>query len=258
MTLKRGLADVGLVTTNQPGTNTTQFLNQTLFAYPCLDMEYTRKGTAEDAMAYRAGRHVIEETIESKTEYSIKLKTQITNWAMTGLARGQIQRTLSDITVPVVRRAKIPATGIVADTLITANLPVLATIESYGSWGQAGPIPVASVVAASGTLTFPTTLAGATITYMFDRTMATARAYGGAGTLKTMDEFQLIAYVKDNTGVGEDGFIWIPQMKRKTLDVTLQFTGKLVEYEIEFTPTIPAGWEEPDMEVDGHSIQWAV
>jgi hypothetical protein len=257
MTVKRGLANTALSTTNQPGTNTNSFLNQKLFPYPCMEFAYERKSKTEDAKAYRAGRHVIEETIESETEYSLKLKTQITNWAQTGLARGQIQRTLSSITVPVIKRAKINAAGEVLDSLITANLPVLASIESYGAWGQAGAIPVADITVTAGKLAFPSTLAGATITYMFDRTMATARAYGGAGTLSTMDEFQMIGYIKDNSGVGEDGFIWLPQMRRKTLDVDLKFTGKLIEFELEFTPVIPAGWEEPDLEVDGHSIVWA-
>lgn len=258
MTLKRGLGNTALITTNLSGVATPGRLNQKLFPYPALDFEFTRKSSTEDAKAYRAGRQVSEEAIESATEYTLKLKTQISNWQMTGLARGQIERTLSAVTVPVIKRVRVGATGIISDPLITAGLPVLASIESYGSWGQAGAIPTADVVIAAGTITLPTSYSGATIMYMFDRQIASARAYGGAGVLKTLDEFQFIGEVYDNTSdKAGDSFIWLPQIKRKTKDVTISFTGKLVEYEIEFTPTIPAGWEEPDLEVDGHSIVWA-
>lgn len=259
MTLKRGLGNTALITTNLTGVATPARLNQRLFPYPALEFEFTRTSSTEDAKAYRAGRQVPEETIETGTEYSLKLKTQISNWQMTGLARGQIERTLSAVSVPVIKRVKVGGTGIITDALITSGLPVLAAIESYGPWGQAGAIPTADVVVAVGTITLPPSYAGATIMYMFDRVMATARAYGGAGTLKTLDEFQFLGEVYDNTSEkAGDSFIWLPQIKRKNKDVTVSFSGGLVEYEIEFTPTIPAGWEEPDMEVEGHSIVWTV
>jgi len=259
MTLKRGLGNTALITTNLSGPASPARLNQKLFPYPALEFEFTRTSSTEDAKAFRAGRQVVEETNETATEFSLKLKTQISNWQMTGLARGQFERVLSAITVPVIKRVKVGATGIITDALITAGLPVLASIESYGSWGQAGAIPTADVVVAVGTITLPVSYAGATIMYMYDRQMASVRAYGGGGVLSTMDEFQFIGEVFDNTSSAKagDSFIWIPQIARKNKDVTLSFSGGLVEYEIEFTPKIPAGWSEPDMEVDGHSIVWA-
>jgi hypothetical protein len=257
MTLRRGLTGLDFATTNKTGSNANPFLNQNVFPFPCLDFEYERKSKTEDAMAYRSGRHVIEETIETQTDYTVKVKTQITNWHLTGLTRGQIERTLSGITIPQTKRAKVNAAGKILDSMITANMPIIASIEAYGPWGQAGAIPTASIAVAAGEIQLPTTLANATVTYMFDRTMTTAKGYGGPGSLTLMDKFQCVAYVKDNSGGIQDSLIWIPQMYRKSLDVALKFTGKLIEYEMEFVPQIPAGWEEPDLEIDGQSIVWA-
>lgn len=107
----------------------------------------------------------------------------------------------------------------------------------------------------AGQVTFPTSYAGATVTFFFDRSIASAKGYGGPGSTSKIGEMQFIGELFDNTSTNAgDSFIWMPQVQLKNESAKLQFTGKTVEYEFDLLPTIPAGWEEPVLMIDGHSI----
>lgn len=262
MTLFKGLGDAAVRTTDLAGGISAQ----KLFPYPVYEFSFEQKATSEDAEAYRAGVRVAEETIETKVESILKLKTQISNWSMLGLSLGQLERTLTNFTLPTIKRTTVPAGGVVADAMITATSAdsVLAAIERYGAWGQTGPltrttlaaVPVRGVKVdgAAGTLTFNAAQVGAPIMYVVDRPVTAANVYGGPGTLAKIGELEFHGAIFDNSNAEADGgLILLPRIQRNTRP-TISFSGKLVELETEYKCLIPSGWNEPFMLVDGHTV----
>jgi hypothetical protein len=259
MTICKGLGDCGVATTDLAGGPSAQVL----FPYPAYEFDFAQDSTTEDAEAYRAGVRVTEESVETKVTSTLKLKTQISNWQLLGLGMGQLKRTLTNFTMPKVKRATVPAGGVINDAaLVAGNVgSVIVAIERYGAWGQAGPLvrsvtapPVLGVQVAAGALTFNAAQIGAPIMYLYDQPIAAANAYGGAGTLARYGELQFVGEVYDNSSVGIDGGrIWFPRMTRRTRP-SLTFSGGIPELEIEMTLLTPTGWEEPFLMIDGHSV----
>jgi hypothetical protein len=255
MTLKKGLGYGALSTTDLSGTNPIAFLNQKLFDVPILDFEYERKAKIEYAKAYVAGKHTNIESLESEVEYTLKLKTQISNWAMTGLSQGQFQKTFTSFTVPKIHKAKVNGLGVAIVPDVIPATAVICSVSSFGAWGQAGAVPQADVTVGTGQVTFPTTYAGATVMFFFDRSIASAKGYGGPGATSKIGNMQFMGELYDNTSTNAgDSFIYIPELQLKNESAKLAFTGKAVEYEFDLLPIVPAGWEEPIMIIDGHSI----
>ena len=254
----QGFGTVGLRTLGEAGLNAIPALNQKVYGLPLMSFEYVRTATTEDVKAFRGGKLSIESSFENEVERTLTLKTEIPTWNLSGLARNQMERTLSGITVPVVKRVKVPASGIITDPLITANLPVVMAVETVGVWGQAGPIPNAAITRAAGTLTLTAPYIGAIVTYFYDREIATARAYGGPGAIQYLGQFEFIGELYKAGTSYDQSFIYLPLIERKNSNVNLIFSGSKVEYEMEFNAIVPPGWEEADLEVDGKSIVWTV
>lgn len=255
MTLTVGTGIGALGTTDLAGLNANTVLNQKLFQIPMLEFDYERKAKVEYAKAYVAGKHTNIESLEAEVEYTLKIKTQISNWAMTGLSQGQFQKTFTTFTVPKVHKAKVNGAGVAIVPGVIAATLVIASLDAFGPWGQAGAIPQIDLTTGAGQVTFPTSYAGATVTFFFDRSIASAKGYGGPGASSRIGQMQFIGELYDNTSSkAGDSFIWIPQVALKNESAKLSFTGKTVEYEFDLLPTIPAGWDEPILLVDGHSI----
>jgi hypothetical protein len=259
MTLFKGLGDAYVRTTDLAGGPSAQ----KLFPYPVYDFEFSQKAGFEDAEAYRGGIRVFEETVESKVESVLKLKTQIANWQLLGLSMGLLERTLTNFTLPKIKRAIVPADGIINDIAITAdNLAgVLVSIERQGAWGQAGSLTrstaapaVRGVKVEAGKITCNAAQAGAPIMYVLDTPIASANVYGGAGNLPKLGELEFYGDVFDNSSDDMNGGkIWIPRLQRHSRP-TINFNGKLIELETEYRCLLPSGWTEPFFITDGHSI----
>lgn len=255
MTLQVGMGIGALGTTDLAGLNANTVLNQKLFQTPILEFDYERKAKVEFAKAYVAGKHTNIESLEAEVEYSLKIKTQISNWAMTGLSQGQFQKTFTTFTVPKVHKAKVNGAGVAIVPGVIAATLVIASLDSFGPWGQAGAIPQIDLTPGAGQVAFPVSYAGATVTFFFDRSIASAKGYGGPGASSKIGQMQFIGELYNNTPTkAGDSFIWIPQVSLKNESAKLSFTGKTVEYEFDLLPTIPAGWDEPILIVDGTSI----
>ena len=255
MTLSIGMGIGALGTTDLTGTSANVFLNQKTIPVPIMDFEYERKAKIEYAKAYVAGKHTNIESLEAEVEYSLKIKTQISNWAMTGLSQGLFQKTFTAFTVPKVHKAKVNGLGVAIVPGVIAATLVIASLDAFGPWGQAGAIPQIDVTPGAGQVAFPVSYAGATVTFFFDRSIASAKGYGGPGASSKIGQMQFIGELYNNTPTkAGDSFIWIPQVSLKNESAKLSFTGKIVEYEFDLLPTIPAGWDEPILLVDGQSI----
>lgn len=259
MTALKGLGDCVARTTDLVGGPQAQGL----FPYPNYEFEFAQEADVQELLAYRAGKRQIEESYESSLKTTLKLKTQISNWQMLGLSLGQFERTFTGFVLPTIKRTTVPANGIVADAdIVAGNLnSVTVAIESYGAWGQAGRItrsaaaPTAGQVqVTAGTLTFNAAQAGAPIMYVCDKTYTAAKAYGGAGTLSTINTLEFFGQLYDTSAQeAAGGTIWIPKIQRSARP-TLTFNGGIVEIETSWNCLSVPGWAEPYMIVDGHSL----
>ncbi|MBE9102759.1 hypothetical protein [Vacuolonema iberomarrocanum] len=259
MTVFKGLGDCSLNTIDLAGGPSSQ----QLYPYPVYDFSFNQDGSSEDAEAYRGGVLVPEETLENRVTSILSLTTRIVNWRTYGLALGQIQRTLTSYVIPIHRRARVPASLTIADAGITAdNLSsVLASIETYGGWGQAGPLtPVTGPPADGeiqvqvGSLTFNAAQETAPVGYLFNQTAATVNAYGGPGTLARIGELQFFGEVYDNSANGRDGgIIWFQRLQRRGRP-NVQFAGGVLSLSSELTAIPTAGYEEPFTFLDAHSL----
>jgi hypothetical protein len=254
MTIAIGLGNSGLRTTDIAGGP----LNQKLLDYPVFSFELSQEVTQQEALAYVAGRHQIEEQFESAVATTLKLSTEIANWTMIGFSIGQLQRTLTSFAFPVAKRANVPASGTpeITDTDITAasSAKTVVAITRKGPWGEAGPLTVVTtaptagqvqVAGATGKLVFHSSAAGAPISYVIDKTEASVEGYGGPGTLAKIGEMEFFGEVYTNSAAGRDGgTIWIPRIQRSTRP-TFSFSGDKVTLENEFKCLSVPGWEEP-------------
>lgn len=262
MTLFKGLGDSYIRTTDLVGGASAQ----KLYPYPVYEFSFDQKATTEDAEAYRGGIRQAEETVEVKVESILKLKTQISNWALLGLSLGQLERTITSFTLPSIKRTTVPIGGVITDLAVTvANADsVIVAIERFGPWGQVGPLtrtstttpPVRTVKVdgAAGTLTFNASQIGAPIMYLSNRLIASANVYGGAGALAKVSELEFYGDLFDNsTAEADGGKIWFPRIQRNSRP-TISFNGKLAELDMEYKCLVPTGFSEPYMLIDGHSI----
>lgn len=262
MTLFKGLGDSYVRTTDLAGGASAQ----KLYPYPVYEFSFDQTATTEDAEAYRGGIRQAEETVEIKVESLLKLKTQISNWAMLGLSLGQLERTLTNFTIPSIKRVTVPVGGIINDTSITVanGESIIASIERYGPWGQVGPLtrtvaaspPVRTVKVdtTAKTLNFNAAQVGAPIMYVLDRPILSANVYGGAGTLAKISELEFYGDIYDNsTDEANGGKIWFPRIQRNARP-SLSFDGKLATLEMEYKCLVPTGFPEPYMTIDAHSI----
>jgi hypothetical protein len=263
MTLYQGLGDCGLRTTDITGGPNAQ----KLVPFPVFSFDLAQDSTVEEALAYRAGRHQVEDSFEGLVNTTLTLSTEINNWQILGLSRGLLQRTLTDFVLPVVKRGVVPSAAPyeIVDTELTATAAAktLVAIESYGPWGQANSLSRVTTVPTTGQvqvdatatkLVFHASQAGAPIMYVIDRTFASGSVYGGAGTLPKINEVEFFGQIYDNSSEAEDGgLIWVPRMKRASRP-NLTFDGGKPTIEVQYKCLSVAGWEEPFQIVDGHSV----
>jgi hypothetical protein len=263
MAIERGLGICGLRTTTIAGGPT----KQKGFPYYVFDFETSEDLKTEQAMGYVGGSHQVLEVIEGTSTQKLKLSTEFSSWAMTGLTLGLIERTLTSFSLPIAKQGTVPKTApytITDAEIIAGNAgSVVASIIDYGPWGQSGALNVAATAgtpaakefgAAAGTLTFNAAQAGAPIWYMIDRLIPSANVYGGPGQLPRLGELEFSGQLYDTSGAGAlGGQFWAPRIKRASGPKSTYNGGKL-KFETEFYMLAVPGWELPYMKIDGHSV----
>lgn len=256
--ISKGLGDCSFRTVG------VEAINKLTIPYAVYTYNFTKTSEGEPAQAYRAGERVDEELFTSSTSYTLTLSTQINTEATDSLLLDEFKRTITDFTLPTVGRGKVPASApyeIPDPRIVTGNLDtVTAGIDSAGAWGAAGPLTKVSVAptttrqyqATAGKLVFHSSQAGATVTYVLDREIASASVWGGPGVSTPVGDLEFVG--EEYTTGGKSRLIWIPQIKRNTDEVTIEYSGDIPEISIGFIATVPAGWEKAYMLVDLDSI----
>jgi hypothetical protein len=253
MTAMQGLGDCFI----RQAVGTT---NPLFFPYPVYSFKFTPEETYQDLSAYRGGSRGVEETYSSEFKDKLTLVTQISNWNLFGLSRDQVKKTFTSFKMPEIKRIVVPATGIINDAGVTAtNLTTFsAAVEGRGAWGNAGNLAVVTaapvgrqVQAAAGTITVPTALAGATITYSFDKTYTSGEGFGGPGTgAAGLGEMEFHGKIVDTTS-GINGYhIWFPKLKRTSPKSEISFDGTAMTISIEYSAYRPGGWDDCYQAID--------
>lgn len=222
MTSFKGFGNSGVSTLELVGGLTAQHF----YRYPMLSFELTEEvGDPTELRAFSAGELKTEEIIKGSTTTTIKLSTEIINWSMLGVSLGEVEKTLANFTLPIVKRGTVPEVApfeINDAELVAGNIgSVLVGIEAYGSWGQTGPVPRSTVaptarqvLVAAGKLTFNAAQAGAPVSYVINKTYTSAKAYGGPGATTSLGRLQFFGEIYDTSATSKDGaLIWVPRME---------------------------------------------
>jgi hypothetical protein len=259
----KGFGVSSLSTIEMIGGLSAQLFNR----YPLLKFELAEEtGEPTELRAFSGGELKTEEIIKGTTKTTLTLETEIISWATIGLALGEVQKTIANFTMPLVKRATVPDVGpfTVADADIVAGnaASVLVGLDTQGPWGQAGSITrsaaapaIREVQVAAGTLTFNAAQAGAPVSYLLNKTYASARVYGGPGTSTQLGRMQFFGHIFDTSATSEKGgYIWIPRMESIGAP-TISFSDG--------TPTLSSQFQclaistypgRPYVMVDGHQL----
>jgi hypothetical protein len=241
--------------------------NQKLFRYPIFSFDLDQSSKNEEVLAYNAGIHQVEDILDGSTTTTLKLSTEVVNWGMMGLAQNQIERTLTNFSLPRLKRATVPLTAPyeIVDTDLTAanTAKTLVSVDRFGTWGQTETLTLSATAPAArsvqintaGTkLVFNAAQAGAPVTYITDQIIPAANVYGGPGQSAAIGEMEFCGTIYDNSNDPSKGqYIWIPRIKRFTAP-KLNFAGGKAKLETEFRCLSVPGWTNPFMMLDLHSI----
>lgn len=255
-----GPGDVAVTTIELAGGDA----GQNVYPYGLYSGTLAQEADTTNAEVYRAGKRVVDTVLESTVTTTLTLSTQLNNWNSLGLQLNQRERTESAFTIPMVFRATVPLTApyeISNALIVSGNLTsVIASAEEPGAWGEAGPLTKVAIApaadreyqAVAGKIVFDESLAGADITYVLTRTIASAKTYGGAGTLSRIGNLSFIGEVYNSAGE-VDTLIYLPQISISSRP-SFEFSGDVLEVEITFNCATPAGWAEPFRYVNVSSI----
>lgn len=258
-----GFGDCGVRSTSIAGGPA----NQKLFRYPTFSFDLDQESKNEEVLAYNEGIHQVEDILDGATTTTLKLSTEVVNWGMMGLAQNQIERTLTNFSLPRLKRTTVPlvAPFEIVDTDLTAanTVKTLVSVDRYGAWGQTGTLTIAAAApaarqvridAAATKLVFNAAQAGAPVTYILDQIITSANVYGGPGQSAQIGEMEFCGTIFDNSNDPSKGqLIWIPRIKRFTAP-KLSFSGGKAKIETEFRCLSVPGWANPFLQVDLHSI----
>lgn len=236
---------------------------QIVYPYAVFSATLAQEASTENAEAYRGGKRVIDTVLEASVQTTLTLSTQLNNWQTTGLGLNQRERTETAVVIPFSARQTVPLSApfeINDPLIVTGNLTsVIAAVEEPGIWGVPGALIKVSVAPAAdreyqavvGKIIFDESMAGADITYMGTRSI-TAKTYGGAGSLSKIGDMQFIGEVYDSSGQVSQ-LIQLPQIAVSSRP-SFEFSGGVLEVEITFNCSTPAGWDEPFRYIDVDSL----
>ncbi len=199
---------------------------------------FSQDSTSKEAQGWVNGQlQVLSSAIASVTN-TLTLDLDFINWSGLGWAFDEIPSTSTSQLVPYTKAAVAGAGGVISDPDLTSGMKVFAYVAGRGTWGEAKPIPDASVTVGTGTLTLGSTYANAPITYSYDKAVASIQTIGvnPAGKKYGKLAFSGVAYGSEFP----DGVVIVlPDITRKS-SPSLE-TSDVPRLTVEYSANVPAG-----------------
>lgn len=161
----------------------------------------TNVGESRKVKAWKNCKKVTVASAAGDEEVTLTLQYEI-DWASLQVAQGELAQNVN-VTLPIRKEAKIPASGpyVINDAAIAANSDVRVYLTEKIGTNQPGHL-LASAIAptgrqfqiAAGVLTFPSTLAGASIVYSVPSALTAVPSIGKAPSPVLIDEYQFVGH----------------------------------------------------------------
>ena len=224
------------------------------------EFNFASEAENQEALAYIAGVQQTKASAESSVTNTLTLSTQFVDWAQLGFAVDQFPTTETNIKIPTLKTATVPSAAAyeVSDAAITTanDAFIKASINSFGSWGQPGPLTrtatAATAPAAAGEvqvdttnnkLVFNSTEAGAGISYIVPIDYTSIESYGGANSPTSYGKISFRGKLF-STESTENWGIYFPSLSRNSRP-SIELTSDTPTLTIEFAAETPSGWPVP-------------
>lgn len=247
-------------TTVETLTITGGAVDQRLIELFLFDFTFTSESEAREAKGSVKGVRKTKSSAESEVTDTLTLSTQYVDWAQFGFAQGEFDKALTNVIIPTLKNATVPAAAPyeIPDAAIIANNLnyIKAYINAYGTWGQPGHLThTADAVTAPANATevqVDTTgnklvlhadRAQAPISYTVPITYSSIRAYGGPGAATKYGKisFRGKLYTPEST---DNWAVWFPSLSRKSRP-NFDLSEDVPTLSVEFSAETPAGWGVP-------------
>lgn len=178
----------------------------------------------------------------ASTAYTLVLDTEFIDWNTLGWAFDEVPQKATNAAIPYTKAAVASGAGVINDPQIKTGMKVFCYVSGRGPWGEAKPIPKASVTVAAGSITLGVGFAGAPITYHFEDTASEVETIG---LLPGGQSYGTLSF----SGVGygpmfpKGIIISIPSINRKS-SPSLE-TADVPKLTVEYGINIPSGSTKP-------------
>lgn len=190
--------------------------------------------------------------------FTLSVTSQFADWQTMQFAYDELAQESSNVTIPILKVATIPATAPyeITDSDITATsaADIKAYIANRGTWGDKrflkvvqAPAPAtaeaASVDGANNKIVYDSTYAGAVTNYLVNRTYSSIETVGVETESDQFGklEFWGLAYGTEFPG---QMLMRVPELGRINTP-TLTISGDITELTVEFRASVPAGQRRP-------------
>lgn len=197
---------------------------------------------SKEAKGWVGGQLQTLATAISSTSYTLTLDMEMLDWNTLGWAFDEVPQVATNAVIPYTKAAVATSAGVINDAAITSGMTVFCYVAGRGAWGDAGPIPKASVTVASGTITLGVGYANAPITYHFKKTAAQVETIG---VLPNGQKYGKLSF--SGVGFGPEFpkgiIIVVPEITRKS---SPSFeTADVPKFTVEYGVSIPQGSDKP-------------
>lgn len=212
------------------------------------EFELTADSSSIEGKAQKKGVKKIIGSAIGEVDYNLKLSGQLARWDQIGFFLGQLSKTASSISLPVLKSATVPSSSPyeITDAAITTGTAAGVYVylldgeaSTYIKTGGSAASGVAQVDGSGGKLVFHSSAAGKSVVYTVP-VAETNQAYYGGDNDNTLGNFELWGTV-----YGPEHKIWVKNLTIKTKP-SLSFTGSdVATLEIEATANVTGSDIEP-------------
>lgn len=206
--------------------------------------------TIQDALCLEDGITQLKRSAVTQAVWTLSVTYQFINWQTLQIVYNELAQTVSNIVLPKVKTAVVDINGEVADSAIVAgNIDsVKASVVENGQpafliKSASPPANAGEFQATAGLLIFDASLAGATVSYVYDATYSSIEAIGVADDYDKFGKLQFSG-ILGGTEFDEGIQLVCPELNRTTTP-ELNISEGLVELQVEYKLGLPAGERLP-------------